>query len=402
MAGNSVGRSTNSVGRIRNDVGRISDGVGRIPGRIDELPPFPEGWYFIATRETLLKEKLIEKTWMGEEIVAWCDDEGRVCVADAFCPHLGSHMGPTVGGAIRDGCLVCPFHGFTFDTTGQCVATPNAPAPKAAKLRLYETTEILGMVFAWYGVGGRAPQWNLPEEPSTRAVWSRVRTTTLRFRGHPQETAENSVDVEHLEYTHGYHDVEPTDFSVDGSYLRSAFDFKAVRGIAGPIRVVADVSAVAHVHGLGFSFVEYHERRIGLRSRLWVLATPVDGAFIDVTLATQVRELRNPGRFFVGLGFLPVGLRHKLLCRIVLSEEKRYVKQDVAIWERKRYRSPPHLCRADGPIGKYRLYCRQFYPGLGIRKAVPSSNGDARRERTDRVASGPLPEGNDTMPPSGP
>lgn len=44
--------------------------------------------------------------------VAWCDDEGRVCVAGAFCPHLGSHMGPTVGGLVRDGCLVCPFHGF--------------------------------------------------------------------------------------------------------------------------------------------------------------------------------------------------------------------------------------------------------------------------------------------------
>lgn len=40
----------------------IGNSNGRIPARIDELPPFPEGWYFIATRETLRKEKLIEKT----------------------------------------------------------------------------------------------------------------------------------------------------------------------------------------------------------------------------------------------------------------------------------------------------------------------------------------------------
>ena len=358
----------------------IGNNNGRIPRRVDELPPFPEGWYFVATRETLLKEKLVEKTWMGEEIVAWCDDEGRVCVADAFCPHLGSHMGPTAGGAIRDGCLVCPFHGFTFDATGQCVATPNAPAPRAAKLKLYETREILGMVFAWYGVGGRPPQWDLPAEPSIRAVWSKVRTTTLRFRGHPQETTENSVDTEHLEYTHGYRDVEPTAFSIDGAYLRSCFDFKTVWTIMGLIHIESDVSVVTHVHGLGFSLVEFHEKSIGMDSRMWVLATPVDGTLIDLTLATQVREIRRPRRFVTGLGFLPVGLRHGLMSRFILSGERRYVLQDVVVWERKRYQSPPHLSRADGPIGKYRLYCRQFYPGLGIRKAgVPSSNGGPRR-----------------------
>ena len=342
--------------------------------RIDELPPFPEGWYLIATRETIERKKLIEKTWMGDEIVIWCDESGRICVAEAYCPHLGSHMGPSVGGRVRDGCLVCPFHGFTFDTTGQCVSTPNAPAPKAAKLKLYATREILGMVFAWWGVGGRPPQWDLPDEPPAGAKWSRVLNTTLRFRGHPQETTENSVDVEHLEYTHGYHDVEPTaELSVDGAYLKSCFNFKSAQRVAGLFEVVADVSAIVHVHGLGYSLVEFHEKKIGMRSRLWVLSTPVDGKFVELTLATQVREIRKPGQFITGLGFLPVRLRHRLMARLVLSEERRYVKQDVVIWDRKRYQSPPRLSRTDGPIGKYRLYCRQFYPELR------SQAGSARR-----------------------
>ena len=206
--------------------------------RIDELPPFPEGWYLIGTRKDIERRKLIEKTWMGEEIVVWGDKEGRICVAEAFCPHLGSHMGPTVGGRVRDGCLVCPFHGFTFDTTGQCVATPNAPAPRAAKLKVYHTREILGLIFAWWGAGGRPPQWHLPEEPAAGPKWSRMLTTTLRFRGHPQETAENSVDVEHLEYTHGYSNVRPTEMVIDGAYLRSAFDFTSVRRTAGLFDVV--------------------------------------------------------------------------------------------------------------------------------------------------------------------
>ena len=339
------------------------------------LPPFPEGWYFIGDRASIERAKLIEKTWMGEEIVAWADDEGRICVADAFCPHLGSHMGPSAGGLVRDGCLVCPFHGFEFDTAGQCVATPNAPPPKAARLKLYETREILGMVFAWWGSGGRAPQWHLPDEPPD-ANWTGLRSTTLRFRGHPQETTENSVDVEHLEYTHGYRDVEPTDFSIDGAYLKSCFDFRNVRRIAGLLEIHSDISVITHVHGFGFSFVEIHEKDIGMNSRLWVLSTPVDGESVEMTLVSQVREIRKPGRFFAGLAFLPVPLRHRLLNVFFIREERRFVLQDVIIWDRKRYRTPPRLSRTDGPIGKYRRYCRQFYPDLQSATAALTSQAD--------------------------
>ena len=331
----------------------------------DELPPFPEGWYFVAMRDAILRKKLIERRWMGEEIVVWCDDEGRICVSDAACPHLGSHLGPAVGGKVRDGCLVCPFHGFEFDATGQCVATPHAPPPSGAKLKVYETTEILGMVFAWWGAAGRPPQWRLPEEPPAGAEWSSLRSCTLRFRGHPQETTENSVDVEHLGYTHGYDNVRPIGpVSVDGAYLRSRFDFTAEQKVAGLTYLVNRVSADTHIHGLGYSLVEFHDKTIGMDSRLWVLATPVDGTLCEMRLVSQVRRLRKPRRFVAGLRFLPTGARHPLLNWFANWQEKRYVKEDIVIWERKRYKSPPRLCRADGPIGKYRQYCRQFYPEL--------------------------------------
>ena len=82
--------------------------------RVSTLPPFPNGWYLVATRASVLKRKLIEKQWMGEDIVVWSDDDGRICVADAYCPHLGSYLGPQAGGRVCDGRLVCPFHGFEF------------------------------------------------------------------------------------------------------------------------------------------------------------------------------------------------------------------------------------------------------------------------------------------------
>ena len=344
---------------------------------MDRLPAFPEGWYFVATRESILREKLIEKMWLGEEIVVWCDEAGRVCVADAVCPHLGSYLGPEVGGQVCNGRLVCPFHGFEFDATGQCVATPNAPAPKAAKLKVYETREILGMVFAWWGAGGRPPQWHLPDEPPAGAEWSKLQSCTFRFRGHPQETTENSVDLGHLRYVHGYDNVNPVgSVTVDGAYLKSCFDFTTVRRIAGLKNIVSDVSTITHVYGLGYSFAEIHEKTIDINARLWILATPVDGTRIELVLVSQVREIRKPRQFIAGLGFLPVKLRHRLMNLFLLSEEKRYVMQDVVIWERKQYRSPPRLCRADGPIGTYRRYCRQFYPDPTIAKGSGDSVSD--------------------------
>lgn len=58
----------------------------------NQIPAFPEGWYYVANRKHLLKEKLIRKTWMGEEIIIWCNDAGNICVADAFCPHVGADL----------------------------------------------------------------------------------------------------------------------------------------------------------------------------------------------------------------------------------------------------------------------------------------------------------------------
>ena len=327
------------------------------------LFPFPEGWYFVASRQSILKEKLIQKTWLGEQIVAWCDEEGRICVAEAVCPHLGSALGPAAGGRVRNGCLVCPFHGFEYDVTGQCVATPFAPPPRSAKLKVFETREVLGLVFAWWGSKGRPSQWSLPEDPPAGTDWGELELQTIRFPGHPQETTENAVDMAHLRYVHGYTNVSRVgSVSVDGACLESCFDFKRTMTIAGMKGLVYDISAIAHIFGLGYSFVQIHERSLGMDSRLWVLATPVDGRLIDLVLVGQLRKMHKPKRPILGLRFVPLNLRTRIMNKIIMFMQKKDVLQDVAIWRQKRYQSRPRLCRADGEIGMYRRYCEQFYP----------------------------------------
>ena len=357
----------------------MSNSATRYKAPLDApLPsPFPEGWYFIASRQELLKAKLIQKTWMGENIVAWCDQDGRVCVAEAYCPHLGSDLGPDAGGRVCEGRLVCPFHGFEFDASGQCVATPYSGPPRYARLRVFETWDVLGLIFAWWGIEGRAPQWGLPEDPTDEGDWSDIKISTTRFPGHPQETTENSVDLGHLRYVHGYDSVgRIKPLSVDGASLESDFDFRRARTIAGIFNLTFDISARTRIYGLGYSFVDIREHSIGMDLRLWVLATPVDGTLIDLSLGSQVREIRKPKRRIVGLGFLPVKMRAPIMNRIMASQQYDDVQQDVIIWGRKRYVSRPRLARSDGEIMPFRAYCAQFYPDTtDSASALPGTPG---------------------------
>lgn len=356
---------------------------------VASLSPFPEGWYFVASRKTIEKKGLFGKTWLGERIIVWCNGDGDICVAEATCPHLGSSLGPEAGGFVRNDCLVCPFHGFEYDITGQCVSTPYAPAPRSARLTVFEAREFEGLIFAWRGNGGRPPQWELPAPPQGGTDWSEMEFWSVRFAGHPQETTENSVDLGHLRYVHGYDSVKGVGpVSVDGAWLKSCFDFKRTQTLAG-IKIFAyDVSATTHVHGLGYSFVEVREHAIGMDTRLWVLATPIDGELVEMTLVSQVRQLHRPKRPIIGMRFLPVRLRTRIMNKIIMTAQKHDVLQDVVIWRGKKYRPRPMLCRSDGEIGKYRRYCEQFYPEGQVYGRYGKEDASVSAERSPEPAPG--------------
>ena len=167
----------------------------------------------------------------------------------------------------------------------------------------------------------------------------------------------------HLRYVHGYDNVESVQqVSVDSPCLETRFDFKRTRTITRSVNLTFDVSASTRVVGLGYSFVEIRERSIGMDLSLGALATPIDGTLIDLSLVSQVREIRKPARMIAGLGFLPVRLRAPIMNKIMASQQRQDVLQDVVIWSRKQYRSRPRLCRSDGNIMQFRYYCAQFYP----------------------------------------
>lgn len=317
------------------------------------LDPFPDGWYVVEESVRLPVGKLVEKRWMGHEIVAWRDSKGVVCVADGVCPHLGAHLGPQSGGTISEDCLVCPFHGFRYDTTGRCVATPNGPPPRSAKLGLYEVSECNGFVFAWHHRDGEAPSWR-PQEVSARRSRS---LSVLRLRAHPQTTTENSVDSAHLGHVHGYRKVKQlADTEIDGPILSSSYAFSRNMLTRGLGVFVLSVDIAISVWGLGISTVLI-KGKAGLQVRQWVLATPVDGEMIDLWLVIDLevppfpRWVRGPLARLAGA----------IMPRLFVNELVLEVRKDAEIWERQDYRPRPVLSGADRDILRFRRYCEQFY-----------------------------------------
>lgn len=323
--------------------------------------PFPDGWFFVCYSHELPRGRLFSKTFMGKEIVAFRGADGQVCVADAFCPHLGAHMGK--GGCIEGDAIRCPFHGFRFDASGQCVSTPYGDPPKAGKLQRWTVHEASGFILAYHDAQGREPTWRVPELDNTG--WTSLVTHHYRLRGHPQETTENGVDTGHFITVHGYKDVAVIDpLRIEGPYLTGAY---RMRRHAGPLELLGvkiEPEFRVHVWGLGYSMVEVHVPKYGLHGRQWVFATPSDGEYLDLHIALRVKDIEHPERIVPGLDKLPRGLLTRGLRAFFMQAFENDIAQDFEIWENKSYMARPALAKNDGPIGQYRRYCRQFYPEL--------------------------------------
>jgi hypothetical protein len=248
------------------------------------------------------------------------------------------------------------------------VSTPHGEPPKAAKLDLWPVQEFNGFILAYHDAEGRAPTWRIPSLDDTG--WSALATKRYRLRGHPQETTENGVDTAHLITVHGYDKVTAVEpLRSEGPYLTGAYRMRRHAGLLELFGVHLEPVFRVHVWGLGYSLVETHVEKYGLRGRQWVFATPADGEFIDLHIAARVRDLEHPEALMPGLNRVPPAVLTRGVRAFFMHAFENDIGQDFEIWENKGYMARPALARGDGPIGQYRRYCRQFYPELRRRDA---------------------------------
>jgi 3-ketosteroid 9alpha-monooxygenase subunit A len=311
--------------------------AGRTP-----LSAYPDGWFGIADSDALLPGQLRRLRYFGRELVLLRSRDGVAHLFDAYCPHLGAHLG--VGGTIVDDTLRCPFHGWRFDGSGRCVEIPYAKRiPPGARLTPWRLDERHGVILAWHHARGEAPGWRVPELLEWDAPgWSAPVRRSFRVRVHCQEMAENVVDDAHFLYVHGTRGKPESQAEIDGPIFRAV-----QRTRIGTPRGETDGRIEIASYGLGCGTTRFTGV---VETLLLVTGAPIDEEWSETTLRFRVKELGSADAT-QGVG------------RAFVAEIDRQFAQDIPIWEHKIHRTQPLLCDGDGPIPLLRRWARQFYSG---------------------------------------
>ncbi len=89
---------------------------------------------------------------LGEELVAFRDNENRVGLLDIHCAHRAADLSY---GRCEDGGLRCIYHGWLFDVHGNCLEQPGEPPGSTFKDKVrqpaYPCQEVGGVIFAYMG-----------------------------------------------------------------------------------------------------------------------------------------------------------------------------------------------------------------------------------------------------------
>jgi phenylpropionate dioxygenase-like ring-hydroxylating dioxygenase large terminal subunit len=304
--------------------------------------PVPFGWFCVGYPEDFPVGEPKPLYYWGRHLVGWRDETGVLHVHDAFCPHLGAHLGH--GGTV-EGCeLICPFHGWRYDADGTNVSIPYSDrVNRRARLATYPTVERNGVVLSWYHPHGEPPMWEMPEVPELAgdADWSTVIRTSYVIDAAIQEMAENSVDSAHFRYVHNTASVPEIQEYTTGfpeAVMRSSQKFPTPRG-------VMEGRIDTHAWGPGASLVSFS----GIVDTLnYACTTPIEADRCIVRFNFRFKTMgdekttRNVGRAFV-------------------AEVDKQVREDMPIWEHKAHLVRPALADRDGPFMKFRTWAAQFY-----------------------------------------
>jgi phthalate 4,5-dioxygenase oxygenase subunit len=145
---------------------------------------------------------------LGEDLVAFRGDDGRVGLLDELCPHRRASL---VLGRNENNALECLYHGWRIDCAGRILDTPVEPEDSTFKDRIrataYSVYEAGGVVWAYLGPAGLEP-------PPLDVLFTQVPPShvhTVRVLEHENwaQGLEGVIDSSHTNLLHR-HGVRPS------------------------------------------------------------------------------------------------------------------------------------------------------------------------------------------------
>jgi phthalate 4,5-dioxygenase len=138
---------------------------------------------------------------LSERLLAFRDTQGRIGLIDEFCAHRGVSLW---FGRNEESGIRCPYHGWKYDATGQCVEVPSEPSESGfcnkIKLKGYPCVELGDVIWTYMGPPELKP-------PLPGFEWTRV-PSSHRFVSRRQQECnylqamEGGIDSVHLSFLH--------------------------------------------------------------------------------------------------------------------------------------------------------------------------------------------------------
>ena len=136
---------------------------------------------------------------LGEDIVIWRAGESVRAWKD-LCVHRGTRL--SLGEALPDHTLQCPYHGWVYDEAGQCVQIPAHPEqrpPAKALAIVYRARVAYDMVWVCLG----QPAHEIPDfEEWGDPAYRKILCGAYEFAAAGPRMVENFLDVAHFPFVH--------------------------------------------------------------------------------------------------------------------------------------------------------------------------------------------------------
>jgi phenylpropionate dioxygenase-like ring-hydroxylating dioxygenase large terminal subunit len=224
---------------------------------LSDFPEYPVDltpyWHPVALSEEVTREPR-RVVVLGRPVVLFRDGPHLVAFRD-LCIHRGARL--SLGHLTPEGHLQCPYHGWEYDRTGQCVRIPACPAempiPSTARALAYRTAEAYGVVWVCLGEPA-APIPPFPGGEYDDPAWHTFFAFTERWDTSAARVLENFADWSHIPFVHdgilGHHDlpvVTPSEvtevedengFSIRYSYEQ--LDQSEIYGAGGQLSIRRD------------------------------------------------------------------------------------------------------------------------------------------------------------------
>lgn len=156
------------------------------------------GWYVGCRSAQLRPRRPLPRTLLGVPLVLFRDTAGRAAALVDRCPH---RQAPLSRGFVRDGLLVCPYHGWRFAGDGECRAVPGLLGePGHASRRADPLTAHEQDGFVWLTPAEPAappPRFALVGQPGVTHLVGEA-----ALQGELIDALENFLDPAHTHFVH--------------------------------------------------------------------------------------------------------------------------------------------------------------------------------------------------------